>query len=551
MRKVDPRVIEVVGALVVLAILVRPMVIGRTFVGWDWYQHQWYIWHQAESIKANGLPSLFAYDRWAVFNPHFAFYGGTLYALTALPAIVLGDAGAAMVITIILAFAAAYGGWYWLARQVGIGRVVAHAPALLFVTGPYYLAIVYATGGLGEFVAVSMVGPLLASGLAVLRADRLRARPAAALATAIVLFTGSHNLTLLWGTTLLAIVVIAMLVAVPAARHLVTRAGVWRVVRIAVPAVLVNAWYLLPDIVYQSHTFIAHWDELLEGDLHHSVHTVRYGNVFSLGRASVAPTLAHFGLQLPVLGGVWVLVGLALGRARRGTSAFRVVLILLAAIVGIFIMMESPSLVWSLPKPLRDIQFPYRFEAYILLAFAGAVVGVLVIGRGRRGVWIWALVALSIYSLAGAAYQLRQVAPSTVGEWFSAQPYYTAGLAPNSWDYSSYDLPVLAVNAEMPNAIFAPADAEKGDAVSSQVAASPGTIVLTNIVSLPQLVHLEGGRFVGRADDVGAMFVELDSDATRLTASAAHPWPVVGGWILTLLGVAGLAVNGVAIVRRR
>jgi hypothetical protein len=552
-RRVSPRVLGVLGAAIVIAILVRPMIFGRTFIGWDWYQHQWYIWHQAESIKANGLPSLFAHDPRAVFNAHFAFYGGTMYAFGGLLTIVIGDPGAAMVIMLVLGFVAAYGGWYWLGRQAGLSRTVAHAPAVLFVTGPYYLAILYATGGLGEFIALSMVSLLLASVFAVLRADRLRFAPAALLAVSVIFFTGSHNLTLLWGTTLLVLVVGVLLVAVPGLRRTVTRRGLLRVLGVAVPAAMVNGWYLLPDVAYASHTFIAHWDDLSEGDLLGSIHMVRPSHVFSLGRGSTVSTVGHFALQLPVLGAAWVLVALALARASWRTSWFRAVLILAATIGALYALMQNPAFVWSIPKPFNGLQFLYRFEGYILLAFAAAVIGAAVLTRRRR-VWVWALIALSVWSVAGAAWQLRQTTPSIEGEWREAAPYFPSRTVPNSWDYSSNDLPSLEAVPGTPIATFSPADAEDGDRAETTVVASPGMIVQTNLVAMPQLVHLEGGRFVGRGP-VGANFVELDQDATsgaaKLTVSAAHPWPVVGGWILTVLGLVGLGANAVAIARRR
>ena len=81
-----------VGAAVLIAVLARPMVFGRTFIGWDWYPHQWFIWHQAESLKATGLPTLVLHGYDAVFVPHFAFYGGTLNAVAGALTLLTGDA---------------------------------------------------------------------------------------------------------------------------------------------------------------------------------------------------------------------------------------------------------------------------------------------------------------------------------------------------------------------------------------------------------------------------------------------------------------------------
>ena len=223
-RMTRTRLLGPLVPVLLIALLVRPMVWGRTFVGSDWYPHLWYIWHQAGSLEANhGIPSLFSYDTPNVFVPHYAFYGGTLYWFSGALALLVGSPATAMVLVFVMAFAASYGGWYWLGRQAGLGMWLAHAPAVLFVTSSHYLALPYGTGGYAEFVGLSMLAPLLASAWSILHADRLRLAPAAALAGSVILFCGSHNLTLLWGATILAIVLGAALAVVPAARRRVTR----------------------------------------------------------------------------------------------------------------------------------------------------------------------------------------------------------------------------------------------------------------------------------------------------------------------------------------
>jgi myo-inositol-hexaphosphate 3-phosphohydrolase len=102
-----------------------------------------------------------------------------------------------------------------------------------------------------------------------------------------------------------------------------------------------------------------------------------------------------------------------------------------------------------------------------------------------------------------------------------------------------------------------PASAEDGDRASVTVDALPGQMVATNAMTVPQLVDLSGARFVG-IDAGRHNVVELDADVTpgaaRITMSAAHPLPVVLGQVLSLIGIAGLAANGAAMLaaaRRR
>jgi hypothetical protein len=290
------------GAAILIAIMARPMVIGRTFVGWDWYPHEWFIWHQAESLKATGLPTLFSHNSLGVFVPHFAFYGGTLYVVAGALTLVTGDPNSAMVILIIAAFAACYGGWYWLARQCGLGPWTAHAPAVLFITAPYYLSMIYANGSLNEFVAISAIPPLVAAAVAILRAKRLRAGPATVLALSTTLFTGSHNLALLWGGTALVVIGGLLFAVTPPLRRLVTRGGLLRLIAITLPAVLVNGWFLLPDIAYESHTIIANSEFLTADSLIWGMSLVQPSDVFSLGRANARFDYQHMAVQLPLLG---------------------------------------------------------------------------------------------------------------------------------------------------------------------------------------------------------------------------------------------------------
>ena len=87
--------------------------------------------------------------------------------------------------------------------------------------------------------------------------------------------------------------------------------------------------------------------------------------------------------------------------------------------------------------------------------------------------------------------------------------------------------------------------------------AKPGDRLQTNIMTMPQLVQLDGARIVAR-QGLGNAVIQVSKDVKPgrvvLTLRAAHPWPVVGGTILSLVGLAGLALNGVAIAmgaRRR
>jgi hypothetical protein len=540
------------GAAVLIAVLARPMVFGRTFIGWDWYPHQWFVSHQAESLKATGLPTLFSHSYDAVFVPHFAFYGGTLYVVAGALTLLTGDANSAMVALFIGGFVACYGGWYWLARQCGLGVVWAHVPSALFISAPYYLSMIYANGSLHEFVAVSVTPPLIAAMMSVVRADRLRAGPAAVLAVSATLFTGSHNLALLWGFTMLVLVGLLLVVLAPSMRRAVTRAGVLRIVAVVVPAVLVNSWFLLPDIAYSSHALIANSNYLTKQDLVWGMALVQPSDLFSLGRANARFDYQHMAVQLPLLGVAWVVLALVLGRSTWRTSWYRVVVILLVVMVALVVVMSELSVIRGLPSPYNLLQFSYRLEAYILLAFAGTVIGALVFLRDsawRSTLWAWVLVPVLAWSIVGAVGQLRQRPPSGLPEIQAPLPYRTNVIPPGAPDYSTNDLPLIAYQPGVSVVRF-PTGGERGYTVKVIVPASPGDILQTNIITMPQLVQLEGARFVGR-QEVGQAVVQVAKDAKPgaavLTLRPARPWPVVWGSILSLVGLAGLALNGALI----
>jgi hypothetical protein len=119
-------------------------------MGEDWVSHLWFIWRQSLTIARDHQPSLFLNytsiealrpqvpPSESVFYPPYAFYGGTIYALAGTLALLLGNAPvAAYVLTYLIGFAPAYGGWCWLGRMAGLGRWAAQVPGLLFITSGY------------------------------------------------------------------------------------------------------------------------------------------------------------------------------------------------------------------------------------------------------------------------------------------------------------------------------------------------------------------------------------------------------------------------------
>jgi hypothetical protein len=519
----------------------------------DWLIHQWYIWHQEGALRAQGVPSLFAHDTQGVFDPHYAFYAGTLYTIAAVPALIVGH-HAAYLMTWALAFALAYGAWFWLARQAGLGPWASHVPGALFVTSTWYVSAAYVLGSWPQTIAFGALLLNLAAAFSILRADRLRPLPALALAVGMMLYTGSHNLTLVWATTVLLIVGTVAFVVIPSLRALITRQGLLRLAVVAVPAVLVNAWFMLPAIAYQSDTVIANTVAGAHDMLRGTIPGTTPQHLFNLGRGHVDPAYPRLAVQLPVLATAWIVIGLLIVRPRRSSPWLRAALLLLVAAVATWALMTRSSIVLGLPHPYDMLQNLFRLEAYINLAIGGALIATLVLLRRagpRRRQWAWAIAGILVVSVVQARQQSRD--PLLGGPLWTALPYLTTEPKHATVDYTDATMVLYTPDRPLKHVQFSQAVAERTDRAEATVNAQPGDFVSSNLKVSPKLVHVAGASIVARSD-FGNAFLEIAPDAkpgaAHIVVTTAHPWPVVLGRILTLLGLLGLAGIGVALLLR-
>jgi hypothetical protein len=558
------------AALLLIGVLAWPLLFsGATFNG-DWMAQVWFLWQQGLAIRANHVPSLFLNYPDGVLYPHFVFYGGTLYALTGTVALLLGNAPMeTYVLAYLLGFAAAYGGWYWLARACGLGRWRAQVPGLVFITSSYYLTLIYARGDWPEFTGVSMLPLVVAAGVSVLRAERLRVWPALALTVSGIFFFGSHSLTIVWGSTMIAVVGAALLVCVPRARHEVTRAGAIRVAALVVPAALCSAWFLLPAVAYQSHTLIAteypHWALLLRA----TQYLVSARHLFTLSRASASTPGAAFALSLPILVMAWVLAGLAvfLRRGLRGVWT-RVLLICATLTTLLIVTMTHAGVVLALPRYYATLQFSYRLESYVLLALSGTVLATLVLlkrgGPGTRAL-TWTLVPVVAVSVVGAIQQ-ADAHPSGGPDRYNLLANLYTPRAPGAGevleDYVDVSLPLLNDPSGRPPEVKFPPSEMHDNRISEVVHLAPGQLAYTNLQGPPSLVHVAGARIAGITRE-GFDVLEIDPAGTPGSTTGPTPGtetvslspidtlPVVAGRVLTLLAIAALLVQFAALAIRR
>lgn len=550
--------------MLLLGALTWPLLFTYSGFASDWEHHFWLVWHQSLSIRSGHFPSLFLNTAYSVFNPVFAFYGGTLFAVGGVLALVLGEAPLqAYVLMTVLDFVVAFGGWYWLARMAGVGRWRSLIPGLIFITSTYYVMLIYVRGDWPEFTAVSTIPLLVAAGLSVLRADRLRFGPAVALAASGVLFFGSHILTLLLGLTTLALAALAMLICVPDARRQLTRSGVVRVAGVLIPAAMVSAWFLLPTLAYQSRTHIASESKIPQESLRTTSSLVSMEHLFSLSRGSAlnTPSPYPFALSLPVLAIAWALIGLlVLTWGNRNRTWIRIFLICSALAVLVGIAMTHVGILLALPSPYIAMQFSYRLETYVVLALCGAILAALVLARDgsrRMRAWTWLAIPVCCVSLGGAIQQIADY-PYPGQDRYQALEYY--GEVETGNEESFQDASAPAVVAGGLQTIVFPFEAVQGDRVSLSTRVRPGTRVATNIAAGSYLVHVTGAKPVGVLPHDGLMVLEIgaasagDPSGTgtastktapeeTITVSMGNSLPIVLGRVLTLCGLAILALE--------
>jgi hypothetical protein len=556
-----------VPPIVLIGVLTRPMLFESSFNP-NGLNALWFIWHQSLAIRANGAPSLFLDYSGAVFYPLYAFYGGTIYALTGALSLALGNAPLqAYVLTYVAGFAAAYGGWYWTARTVGVGRWLANVPGLVFVTSAYYLTLIYARGDWAEFLGVSTIPLMIAGGVALLRSDRPRARPAVALASSSIVFFGSHNITILWGSTMLVLVGLIVVACVPQARRQIRRRGLICVAAVLGAALLVNAWFLLPTVAYESHTTIGATSLNAQLLLRQTMPLVSSEHLFTWSRASASTPGALFALSLPILVIVWLLcsVVVLLWTGSRGMW-MRILLILSGTTAVVIVVMTHAGLILALPRPYTLLQFSYRLESYVLLGLSGAALAVLaLIRRGARSPswWAWTLVPVLVVAVVGAvqqvgAYPGGEDAKLALGSYDSPPPALEG-----QHDYDDVSLPLLRAG-NLPSLEVPPAAIHR-DRASVTAHVGPGQLMYTNISGGPDLVQIKGARVAG-VDERGHIVLAVGPGNAQASAASAQPiateaitvspaesLPVVLGRVLSLIGVGALVLGlaGLSLHRAR
>lgn len=541
-----------VSTCVLLLLTAPALFTTKGFVD-DWVNHLWLTWMQSREISATGHPSLFLNaEPMGVFYPNFAFYGGTLYGLGGYLMVVVGAPVGVFVGMIVASFATAYGGTLWLARQAGVGGLASHLPAIIVVTGAYYLSIAYGRGSWPELVATSMIPMVVAFSLRIVQRGP---GPGSiiGLAAATTIWSGSHNITFAWGTIFLIAVALCLLLAflTKLTERYVIRIGV--VLGVIVLGVMVNGWFLLPDVSYALHTQLAQYralDPAISGIFS------RLSVVFDplRERATHSTYLrAHF-TELPVLVIVWLVLAVAFLWRSMWNRRLRLLTVLLSMLLAAFLVLLVDEPVWQkLPSTLTLIQFTFRLQTYIVMMLAGLTIIILRVmqdrwdGRGSRTL----ASALALIVLFGLGLGVWQVWNSNA-YYFPTSPHYLANRSsvlhyphstPPTWyeigqfrDVSDQVVPTEGAVHLNPALI-------NGESATQTVAIPPGEGPLaSNIAASVDMVSVYGLRVAGRtANGFLALERPLDGSRTvRLTVSRADTTPMQLGPLVTLLGALGI-----------
>jgi len=415
--------------------------------------------------------------------------------------------------------------------------------------------------------------PLVAAGgLYLVRADTIRVLPTIAYVGALVTLTGSHVITVVWGSTFLLVVAAISCFAL-GGRLGVSRRRLSGIVALSAASVGVNLWWLLPAFVYRHHVLINTHSSALQplggGSQNRAAEIfdpLRSNNLGPPPILAISPTNA----KVPVVAALWALLALGFGWRTLGSVWRRVALGLMgvAVVLLALVMFHQPWLV--VPSLWRNVQFVIRLQTYITLAVMGLVViGALAmrtIGSAtiRRALTLGlvAVGALTGYQAYKQVWTLPSVLPSR-GAVFANEH-----APPPSWyaedDYADVAQPVVSTTlgvvpglTESNGQLSLPlAGPPRSSYAFRYISPKPGT-VWTNILGGPRLVNISGGKAVGRTS-TNWMIVALPGPAgkpSKLVFSGAHPWPVklgIAGSVVSVLGLGialiWLGVNG---MRRR
>jgi hypothetical protein len=548
-----------------------PMASTDHSFGHDWTLHLWAIRQQQWNIQAMGHPGLFVSARpMGAFYPLFSYVGSGIYTLGAYLAMVIGPI-AAYKLLFFGGICMAYGGFSWLSFQFGLTGWRAQVPGAMFVTATYFITDMVGRGDFAEFIALSSIPFVIAASCAMFSSRRVKLRHRLAVVLGAFVLSGSHNITLLWGTTFIAalgILAVATFCWRWPRPWPLRRAG--QLVVLAIIGVGLNAWYLIPDLAYGLNTLVGFVTQHSKPQsLFITANVVL--NPFRPADGSPPAEVAAFArdvrLSLPCLFAAWALIVLGFNWRRIGPALWVFVggLLALLAILVVLTVAASP---WAwLPHVFWSVQFTWRLGGYVLVTTALLVMIAIRVStssaatdtstpRASTKYAAGALVAIVAFSAAAAIWQVNRVRSEyvSIGAERRTHSHFLSGViadryvVPPSWyslsDFRAATPPVVAVPAD--RYLKIPLRRIRGDHFAGTVDVPDGRApFVTNISADTHFIQVHGITEIGRTQD-GSIVATRAATAPAtgplyITINEAKTVPLRVGAALSIAALLALA----------
>jgi hypothetical protein len=562
---------DAILATAMVILVAAPLIFTRSGFALDFTNSLWMTWVAGKEMVAAGHPSYFLNTNvMGVFYPLLAFEGATTLIITGgLGELIGGHPLIAFVGVTTLAIAADYVAALWLARRFGVRGWIAHVPSITIVTSAYYITNLYGRGAWQEFIALAALPPLAASGVWLAQSRSWRVGPVLVFVLSSTVLTGTHNITLVYGTTAAAIGLIAAWLAFGAPSDLPYR-RLAAIAGLGVVGVMINAWYLLPDIAYEqfvgAHVASTPGSSLWLGTGFFNTPGIVLDPFRSVPSQSTTPALY---VQAPVWLLAWGVVagGLVLWRGSVNRRIRRLWAMAVALVLLVLGMIMVKAFWGIVPFPYDEIQFPYRLAAYVVYAVAALVLVSAVMVQQcaparMKGMVVSlraALIGACLVSIGLCVWQ--QWVPDTLfpGSYTNRGEALTSpSLVPQTWyigneNYSDRQAPIVSVASR--RLLIIPPSAVHGDRFSASMELPEGPQpIQSDIDGGAYLVHVSGVRRIGR-DKYGFAVVQREGDMhgpVHLVIETAHSGVVHAGRAVSVLALALLlAILGCVGVRQR
>jgi hypothetical protein len=525
------------SVLTALAVLLPVVLTDRTFGG-DWPLHLWLVELQRRAIEDGGAPTLVgSFSPVGHLYPTGAFLGGTVYAVVAYSAALLGSAEAGLVLLHVMAIGGALIGWHALAVVCGLRGSLAHVPGAIHLTGAYVVGDLLGRGGVSSVVGVAML-PLVAGAAArVLTASGPARGWTVVLAGAVCILVAAHNVTLLWVVTFALVLVPVLLVALLPTLRDAGRAVV-RIVLAVAGGVLLTMWQMLPNLAYAPDTvqarrgaFVGEWGEWF------SRPSVWLHPLRVLPEEHLVSSLY---VQLPVFAMAWLV--LCAGVVVRSTSpARRLAAAGLTACLGLALVAVSVrSLYDVLPDVYRATQFTMRVNHFVLLAVAGLVLVTLTAlgertgpARARAAGAVLVVVAVGVAITAWQSWATRE----------NVDEPRAALVAGDDVSRYWYD-PVSFADTSLPLWTRPPPPGPRSESLAGETLTvrTTGELlrrgVLVRLQGTPRLLEFRGAEPVARIEGAGVVLMSFAArpGAATVTVGVRSGGAAAAGRLLTVLG---------------